>query len=58
MVSRAEPIAGVELQYAAVIGVGLGLLVATIWPFLHVFVPLGVPLAERWLYLPSAGCVW
>lgn len=34
---------------------GLGLLVATIWPFLHVFVPLGVPLAERWLYLPSAG---
>ena len=34
---------------------GLGFLVATIWPFLHIAIPLGVPVAERWLYLPSAG---
>jgi hypothetical protein len=33
---------------------GLGLFGATVWPFLHI-IPLGLPLAERWLYLPSAG---
>ena len=34
---------------------GLGFMVATIWPFLHIVIPLGLPIAERWLYLPSAG---
>ena len=34
---------------------GIGMTVAGIWPFLHLVIPLGIPLAERWLYLSSAG---
>ena len=37
------------------VALGLGWVLASIWPYLHLLIPLGIPVAERWLYLPSAG---
>ena len=34
---------------------GIGWVIASIWPFLHLVIPLGVPVAERWLYVASGG---